>query len=118
MRVDRRRALSAAPPRRIRTPAGDGGLAYSVLGPAHHFTPAEAAAPLRQARDTGAGIAAFEATHRSLRGLLGMALVPLVVLAITPLIRPRRWWRFALTYLIPVIPLAVWWDATVSSLRT
>ena len=96
-------------------PAAGFRTLFSAL---HHFPPDDAAAILRAARDAGAGIAAFEATQRSPRGLLAMALVPLVVLAITPMVHPRRWWRFVFTYLLPVIPFAVWWDGTVSSLRT
>jgi hypothetical protein len=36
----------------------------------------------------------------------------------TPLIRPRRWWILALTYLVPILPLLILWDGVVSSLRT
>jgi hypothetical protein len=36
----------------------------------------------------------------------------------TLLIRPVRLWRLVLTYLVPVIPLLIWWDGMVSSLRT
>ena len=47
-----------------------------------------------------------------------MLLVPLLVLFVTPLIRPFRWRRLVLTYLIPVLPLAILWDGLVSALRT
>jgi hypothetical protein len=105
-------------PHRVTDPLPETAGFRTMFSALHHFAPPEATAILRDARDAGAGIAAFEATQRSPRGLLAMALVPLVVLAITPLIRPVRWWRLAFTYLLPVIPFAVWWDGTVSSLRT
>ena len=34
-----------------------------------------------------------------------------------PLVRPFRWSRVLLTYVLPVIPLLVGWDGTVSALR-
>lgn len=105
-------------PQRATDPLPPWARVRTLFSALHHFTPAEVVAMLRDARDAGVTIAAFEATHRSARGLVGMALVPLVVLALTPLIRPRHWWRLLCTYLLPVIPLAVWWDGTVSTLRT
>jgi hypothetical protein len=32
--------------------------------------------------------------------------------------RPATWWRLALTYLVPLLPLLILWDGVVSSLRT
>jgi hypothetical protein len=40
------------------------------------------------------------------------------VLLTTPFIRPFRIGRIIFTYLIPVVPLFVWWDGIISSLRT
>ena len=61
----------------------------------------------------------FRAPQRSLPYLLGQLLliIPLVW-GFTPLIRPLRWWRLALTYLVPILPLLILWDGVVSSLRT
>ncbi len=36
----------------------------------------------------------------------------------TPFIRPFKLSRVLFTYLIPVVPLFIWWDGIVSSLRT
>lgn len=47
-----------------------------------------------------------------------MLLTPLVVLLVTPFLRPFRWSRLALTYLLPLIPLVVVFDGIVSCLRT
>lgn len=43
---------------------------------------------------------------------------PLTVLLTTPFISPFRFGRLVFTYLIPIVPLFVWWDGIVSLLRT
>ncbi|QRN94943.1 hypothetical protein JRI60_38450 [Archangium violaceum] len=85
----------------------------------HHFPPEQARALLGDAAARKVPIAAFELTQRSLPYILSQILlvVPLVW-GFTPLIRPMRWWRLALTYLVPILPLLILWDGVVSSLRT
>jgi hypothetical protein len=84
----------------------------------HHFPPNEARKILRSANATRTPVAIFEVTHRSVLALVAMCLVPVAVLLLTPTIRPLRWWRLLFTYLVPVLPLAVWWDGVVSCWRT
>lgn len=84
----------------------------------HHFRPAAARAILADAVRHRTGIAVFEMTERSLLSLVGVLFLPLFILLATPFIRPFRWSRLLVTYLVPVVPLAVWFDATVSCLRT
>ena len=84
----------------------------------HHFAPADARRVLADAAAHGTSIAIFEATQRNARAVLLMCLTPLFVLVTTPFIRPFRWTRLILTYLVPVIPLAVLFDGIVSCLRT
>ena len=84
----------------------------------HHFRPAEARALLAAARDAGVGLAAFEATQRSVPAVMATLLLPVAALLAMPFIRPRRASRFVFTYLVPVLPLAIWWDGVVSCLRT
>jgi hypothetical protein len=84
----------------------------------HHFRPDDARRILQNACDARASVAVFEATHRSVKAIVAMGIVPIVVLLITPLIRPFRWWRLVFTYLLPIIPLAVWWDGVASCWRT
>ena len=43
--------------------------------------------------------------------------IPLLVLFGTPAIRPIRYTRLVLTYLLPLVPIYIWWDATISILR-
>lgn len=82
----------------------------------HHFPPETARKILEDAVRQGVGIGIVEATTRSTA--LGMIMVPLVVAILTPGIRPFRWSRLFFTYLLPALPLAIFWDGFVSSLRT
>jgi hypothetical protein len=84
----------------------------------HHFRPEVAQHILADAVGQRRGIAVFEATSRSPVAVAGMPIFALGVLVFTPFIRPFRWARLMWTYLLPVLPLAVWFDATVSCLRT
>lgn len=84
----------------------------------HHFRPRDATAVLRDAVQAGQPIGIFEFSERSLRTLVPMFfLVPLLVAITTPFIRPFRWRRLLWTYLLPLVPLACWWDGIVSQLR-
>jgi hypothetical protein len=83
----------------------------------HHFPPAQARAILQDAVDQGRAIAVFELLRRSWPDVLMSLLTPLYVLGLTPFIRPFRWSRLLFTYVIPVAPIAILWDASVSVLR-
>lgn len=84
----------------------------------HHFPPATARAILADAVRQSRGIGVFEVTRRSPLGLIGMLFLPVLALLVTPFIRPFRWDRLFWTYLLPVVPLVVWLEGTVSCLRT
>jgi hypothetical protein len=84
----------------------------------HHFRPAVARRILEGAVRQQRGIAVFEITRRSPIDMVGMPFFALGVLLFTPFIRPFRWSRLLWTYVIPLVPLMAWWDATVSCLRT
>ena len=84
----------------------------------HHFRPRECVQILEDAVAKGEGIALVEVTHRSLLGILPMLIVPLIVLLVTPFIRPFRWSRLFWTYLVPLAPLIIVVDGMVSCLRT
>ena len=84
----------------------------------HHFRPADARAILASAVRDRQGIAICEATSRRPAALVMMLGVPLSVWLLTPVIRPFRWSRLFWTYLVPVIPLATFFDGIVSCLRT
>jgi hypothetical protein len=84
----------------------------------HHFPPPMARRVLADAVEKRSGIAVFESTSRDARTLVVMVLVPLMVWLTTPFIRPFRWSRLLLTYVLPVIPLIALFDGVVSALRT
>jgi hypothetical protein len=84
----------------------------------HHFRPTAARGILASAVEARSGIAIFEVTHRSWKGLVSAALTPLGVWWFTPRIRPVTWQRVLFTYFVPIVPLFMTWDALVSALRT
>jgi hypothetical protein len=84
----------------------------------HHFRPEQARAILGDTVRKHQGIAVFEGTYRSALAMFLMLLVPLMVLLVTPFIRPFRWSRLFWTYLVPVVPLVSLFDGLVSCLRT
>ena len=84
----------------------------------HHFRLGEASALLADAVRRREGIAIFEGSHRGAPALLLALLLPVMVLVMTPFIRPFRWSRLLLTYLLPVVPMVCVFDYVVSCLRT
>jgi hypothetical protein len=90
----------------------------TVFDALHHFRPADARALLADAQARRQPIVVVEGTRRRLSSLLGMLLVPLFVLLLTPRIRPFSWTRLLFTYVVPLVPLLVLWDGVVSCLRS
>jgi hypothetical protein len=90
----------------------------TIFASFHHFPDTLAAEVLADAVRRGEGIATAEVTSRTFKALLIICFMPLIVLLLTPLIRPFRLSRILLTYLLPAIPLTVLWDGLVSCLRT
>lgn len=84
----------------------------------HHFRPDQARAILVDAFVQRRGIGVFEFSERSLFGVSQTISTPLSTALLTPFIRPLRWSRIALTYLLPVLPALYFFDALVSQLRT
>jgi len=82
----------------------------------HHFSPQDAHAILRDAFERGVPICIFEATTRG--ATLAATLIPLMVLLLTLKIRPLSWIQIVFTYLIPILPVLIFWDGLVSYLRT
>jgi len=84
----------------------------------HHFSPEDARAILQNAVDAGESIGIFEATKRA-PSTVGLIFVGILLMFLhTPRIRPFRWSRLLWTYLIPIIPLVLFFDGVVSCLRT
>ncbi|MBN2563470.1 MAG: hypothetical protein JXQ75_21330 [Phycisphaerae bacterium] len=83
----------------------------------HHFRPADAKAVLQDAVAGGQPIAVFDVLQRNGLTLVQALLLPISVLLFTPVVRPVKWWRWVLTYVIPLAPLVALWDGVVSVLR-
>ncbi len=83
----------------------------------HHFGPKDARSVLRDAKNNRRGIGIFEVPSRNVKTLLMVFLTPLLVLALTPRIRPFRWSRLLWTYLVPVVPFVIWFDGVMSCFR-
>ncbi|WP_241495948.1 class I SAM-dependent methyltransferase [Paraburkholderia monticola] len=83
----------------------------------HHFRPHDARAILADAVNKRRAIVVVEGADHRLLGIVFILLMPLMMLVLTPLIRPFRWSRLALTYVLPAIPLLCLFDGIVSMLR-
>jgi hypothetical protein len=84
----------------------------------HHFRPEAARGILRDAFEQRRPICIFEATSRTPVAIASALLIPLLVLLLTPLVRPVSWFQILFTYLLPILPLLIFWDGLVSQLRT
>lgn len=90
----------------------------TIFSSFHHFPDTVARDVLGDAVRRGEGFAMAEVTSRTLRALATILLMPVFVWILTPRMRPFRWSRWLLTYLVPLIPLVVLWDGVVSCFRT
>lgn len=84
----------------------------------HHFHPDDAARILQDAFEKRCPIGIFEVTARTPAGIALAFLIPFGVLLMTPRIRPLSAMQVVFTYLIPILPLMIFWDGLVSQLRT
>lgn len=90
----------------------------TIFSSFHHFPPNLAKTILQDAADKRAAIGVFEGAKKSWGEMLLLWLVfPVVILLVTPFIRPFRFSRLFFTYILPLIPLSIIWDGTVSLLR-
>jgi hypothetical protein len=83
----------------------------------HHLRPEIARRVLADAVAKREGIAVLELVERHPGAMLGMFFVPLTVLLATPFIRPARLASWFFTYVVPVVPLASFWDGMCSCWR-
>jgi hypothetical protein len=83
----------------------------------HHFPPAVAASILADAVRKRRPIAVFEGVNHRAAGLAAMPLQLPAILLFTPFVRPFRWSRLLFTYAVPLIPLLVLFDGTMSMFR-
>ena len=108
---------STEPVNCLDVPADLKGLRTQFLS-LHHFKPMQAVQILDNAVKAGQPILLVEGQKRDLKHFIQFFFSPIGVLLLTPAIRPFRLLRILLTYILPVVPLFVWWDGLVSVLRT
>jgi hypothetical protein len=84
----------------------------------HHLTPRMAHDVLRDAFERRQTICIFEGSSRAAASVASMLLVPLMVLLLTPKVRHVSWVQIVFTYVVPILPLLIFWDGLVSQLRT
>lgn len=90
----------------------------TIFSSFHHFPPRTAQAILQDTADKRAAIGIFEGSSKSWLELLMLWLsFPVVIILVTPFIRPFKPSRLFFTYLIPLIPIGIIWDGSVSLLR-
>jgi hypothetical protein len=99
-----------------RVPPGLTGV-RTMFSAFHHFRPDAAKAILKDAFDLRRPICIFESGQGTMLGVAMMALVPFNVLLLMPFARPFHWSYLLFTYLIPLLPLIIFWDGVVSMLR-
>ena len=100
-----------------RVPPQFGGV-RTMFSAFHHFPPKTARAVLADAFQQRQPICIFEATSRSPVSIATCLLIPLLVFVLTPSIRPVSLFQIFFTYLIPLLPLLIFFDGLVSQLRT
>lgn len=87
----------------------------------HHMNQSTAKAILKNAFDSKKGIAIFEMSDNSIPLWIAWISFPIniiMVLLLTPFVRPMTWQQIVFTYLIPILPLTIAWDGMVSNMRT
>lgn len=99
-------------------PPVDRGAVRTMFTALHHFDRADVRRIFSSAQSDRVSFAAYEATQRSLRGLLVTLFIPLLVWVLMPRVKPRRFVSLVLTYVPPLLPLLIWWDGLASTLRT
>jgi hypothetical protein len=83
----------------------------------HHFSPSQARAVIGDAVKKRRGIAIFEGCdNRAIGTMLVLTQLP-ALYALTPFVRPFKWSRIALTYVLPLIPGLVLVDGVLSMMR-
>lgn len=100
----------------------------TMWGALHHFTPEQVSALLASVVRSRKPLAFFDvAASPALRKMpvvfaplammFNMVVLILGSMALMPLVRPVRASRLLLTYVLPLVPVLVAWDGTVSAMR-
>jgi hypothetical protein len=90
----------------------------TIINAFHHFRPPDARQILASAVASRQAICVIEIVRRNLLTALAILGTPIHVFLIIPRLRPFRWAWLPLTYIVPVIPFVIFWDAMMSCFRT
>lgn len=93
----------------------------TMIGSFHHMEPEDARKILASAQEDRQPICIFEISDNNTPIWLWWIAIPInfvMVLFITPMVRPMTWQQIIFTYLIPILPLCFAWDGAVSNART
>ena len=103
------------------TPAG----LKTMVNSFHHMPPKTAKEIMHSAAISKQPLLIYELTENKVPTFLWWLFLPislvilvLMVLFMTPFVRPLNWKQLLFTYLIPLIPLAYAWDGQASNVRT
>lgn len=110
-------ALQSLPTQSMQDPIEPSALVLSI-NHAHRLSDADFVIHVCELQSKFGHFIIGEGNNKSIRQVIGMTIiVPLVILLMTPMIRPLRLSRFIFTYMIPVAPLAIVWDGVAALFR-
>ena len=90
----------------------------TIFSAFHHFDNDTAKQVIGNAVTAREGIAVFDGGDKNIFFILFITLLhPIAFFLLTPFLRPFKWSRLLLTYIIPVIPLCTVWDGIASVVR-
>ena len=70
---------------------------FTMFDALHHFDPEDARRIFARAAASKVPIAVFDGTNRTAPMIVGAVFIPILVLLLTPLVRPFRWSRLLFT---------------------
>lgn len=97
----------------------------TMMNSFHHIAPQNAKRILKSAQDNHQPILIYEIGENFVPTLIWWLMLPIslailfiMVLFMTPFVRPLTWKQLLFTYIIPVIPIIYAWDGQASTMRT
>ena len=87
----------------------------------HHMPPNVAKDILKDAMEDKQPICIYEISDNSVSHWIAWITFPIniiMILLITLAVRPMTWQQILFTYFIPILPLLIAWDGTISNMRT
>jgi hypothetical protein len=96
----------------------------TMMNSFHHMPPMVAKSILKNAEDNEQPIFIYEMGQNNIPLVLWWLLLPIsllvlmiMVLLMTPFVRPMTWQQLVFTYIIPIIPICYAWDGQASLVR-